>query len=335
MRKYLIVGLFTVIYSINCFGLNAHLVSIQHDLVAQRYQDAKNELQSILSNNPSDFEALYLQLAVWQTEILDYESYYINGKQFISTADSIREVLEKRLQTLHGRDSVMCLFYLANVYGGIGVIEAKTGDWLEGARNGMTSNSLCKQVQKYAPDFVAANLGVGLFSYYFSSSFNWLPFTGGRAEEGLNYIEEAATKSDFPFNYAAKNSLCWILIDRQEYSKADSIALSVLNEYPGNTIFLRIRSIIDLRTGAYKNAIVHANQLLSLTKERFPRNWSDLVAAYYILVESYHMSGLVSESIVAADTILSESIPETYLSIPHIRKNLKRIRDIKEKTCAK
>jgi len=323
-----------LLYTVNSFGYDNHFESIQKNLVEQRYQDAKYELQAILSQNPSDIEAMYLQLAVWQTEILDYESYHIYGKQFIAAADSIKDVLEKKLETLHGKDSVLCLFYLANIYGGISVIKAKTGEWIEGAKNGMTSNSLFKQVQKYAPDFIAANLGVGLFNYYFSSSFNWVPFTGGRADDGLAAIEEA-TKSEFPFNYAAKNSLCWILIDRQEYSRADSIAMTVLDEYPGNTIFLRIRSIIDLRCHSYKNAIVHANQLLALTKERDPKNWSDLIAAYYILVESYHMSGHVNESIAAADTILAENIPETYLSIPHIKKNLKRIRDIKEKTCEK
>jgi tetratricopeptide (TPR) repeat protein len=163
---------------------------------------------------------------------------------------------------------------------------------------------------------------------------SWLPFTGGKYQEGISFIEKAI-KSDFPFNYAAKNSLCWILIDRHEYTRADSVANSVLNDYPGNTIFLRIRSIIDLRRGAFKGAIEHANALLLLATERNPVNWSDCIAAYYILVESYYQAGLENESLNAAELILSKNIPEVYLSIPHIKKNLKRIKDLKEKMCDK
>ena len=335
MLKKLILLVVTVFFAaVNSFGLTVQLEAVQNDLVAQRYKAAKDNLRMVLSQNPTDIEALYLQLAVCQTEILDYESYNTDGKRFIATADSVKEIIEKRMTLLHGKDSVMCLFYLANVYGGISVMQAKTGEWLDGAKNGMASVELLRQVQKAEPDFLAANLGVGLFNYYFGSSLNWLPFSGRRVNEGLCDIE-AATQSEFPFNYAAKNSLCWILIDKQEYTRADSVAVSVLNSYPNNTIFLRIRSIIDLRSGAYKNAIEHANQLLQLTKERAPRNWSDLVAAYYILVESYSLNGQVSESLVAADTILGQNIPQAYLSVPHIKKNLKRIRDIKEKMCEK
>jgi tetratricopeptide (TPR) repeat protein len=201
-------------------------------------------------------------------------------------------------------------------------------------KNGMTSVAMLKQVQKALPDFLAAYLGIGVFNYYFSTSLKWLPFTGGKCQEGLSYIE-TAIKSEFPFNYAAKNSLCWILIDRQEYDRADSVAISVLDNYPRNTIFLRIRSIIDLRRKEYKGAVEHAKALLLLTMERSPVNWSDLVAAHYVLVEGYYQSGLNEQSIIAAETILSKNIPQMYLTFPNIKKNLKNIKDLKEKMCDK
>lgn len=313
---------------------NEQLDLIQNDLVSQHYKNAKDSLKRYLYINPSDVEALYLKLAVYQTEILDYETYCIEGKQFLVTADSIKKVLEKKNISLHGRDSLMCLFYIANVYGGISLMHAKTGSWIDGAKNGMTSVSMLKQVQKALPDFLAVYLGIGVFNYYFSTSLKWLPFAGGRWAEGLSYIEKAI-KSEFPFNYAAKNSLCWILIDRQEYKRADSVAASVLNDYPCNTIFLRIRAIIDLRSGAFKGAIEHANALLLLTTERSPVNWSDFVAAYYILVESYYRSGLKNESLTAAELILTKNIPQEYLSVPHIKKNLKYIKELREKMCDK
>jgi tetratricopeptide (TPR) repeat protein len=334
IKSFLWLFFVSVCCAADLTGIDVQLDSIQNDLVAQQYKNAKDNLKRYLSINPSDVQALYLELAVCQTEILDYESYQIEGKQFLATADSIKKILEKKVTTLHGRDSLMCLFYLANVYGGISVMHAKTGSWIDGAKNGMTSVALLKQVQKSLPDFLAVYLGIGVFNYYFSTSLNWLPFTGSKCQEGLSYIEKAI-KSEFPFNYAAKNSLCWILIDRQEYARADSVAVSVLNDYPGNTIFLRIRSIIDLRRGAFKGAIENANALLLVTTERSPVNWSDFITAYYILVESYYQSGLENESLTAAELILSKNIPQVYLSVPHIKKNLKHIKDIREKLCDK
>ena len=335
MIKFLLVLLVVSVYSTADLARhNVQLDSIQNDLFAQQYQNAKDNLRRYLALNPSDIEALYLELAVCQTEILDYESYQIEGKQFLVTADSLKNVLEKKVTSLSGRDSLMCLFYLANVYGGISIMQAKSGNWVEGVKNGMTSVAMLKQVQKALPDFLAAYLGIGVFNYYFSTSLKWLPFTGGKCQEGLSYIE-TAIKSEFPFNYAAKNSLCWILIDRQEYDRADSVAISVLDNYPRNTIFLRIRSIIDLRRKEYKGAVEHAKALLLLTMERSPVNWSDLVAAHYVLVEGYYQSGLNEQSIIAAETILSKNIPQMYLTFPNIKKNLKNIKDLKEKMCDK
>jgi tetratricopeptide (TPR) repeat protein len=334
IRKNILTAAVIVAAITESFSIGSNMESIQQDLVAQRYKSAKESLQSLLRQNPDDISALYLDLAINQTEILDYESYSLDGKQFIEKADSIKNIIERKLPSLKGQDSVMCLFYLANVYGGISVMHAKVGEWIEGTKNGLTSVALLKKVKKVQPDFLAANLGVGLYNYYFGNSMSWIPFSGNKVEKGLNDVE-IATRSEFPFNYAAKNSLCWILIDKEEFRRADSVAQSVLDDYPENTIFLRIRSMIDLYTGAYQKAISHANQLLTLSRERAPVNWSDMVAAYYIMVESYQKSGLINETVVAADTILNENIPPTFLTMPQIKKNLKRIRDIKEKLCEK
>jgi len=332
IKSFLLVLFVSVCSIADLAGNNNQLDLIQNDLVAQQYKNAEDNLELYLSINPTDAEALYLKLAICQTKILDYESYQIDGKKFLATADSIKKVLEKKATSLQGKDSLMCLFYLANIYGGISLMYAKAGSWIEGAKNGRASVALLKQVQKALPDYLAAYLGIGVFNYYFSTSLRWLPFTGGKCQEGLSYIEKAI-KSEFPFNYAAKNSLCWILIDRQEYAKADSIAVSVLNDYPDNTLFLRIRSISDLRKGAFKGAIEHASALLALTAKRNPINWSDYITAYYILVESYFQSGFKNESLTFADLILNKNIPEVYLSVQHNKKNLKRIRDLKEKMC--
>lgn len=299
-------------------------------LINQHYDKAAEVLSAHLAQHPLDLRARYLQFAVEQTRILDYESYIIENKKFQQMADSLRQLFEERLKVLRGVDSTICLFYCANVYGGISVMQAKTGNWFDGVKNAITSVSMLKQVKKRDSTFYAADLGLGIFNYYLSTSLKWLPFVDTKEEEGLEAIVRAL-KADFPYNYAAKNSLCWILIERENFRKADSIAQSVLDEFPDNTIFLRIKALVALWTGSYREALHYGRQLTKLTEKRMPVNWSDLVAGYTILVQGNYESGNKKEACAAARIILGKKVPSEYFEIPHIKKNMKYISGIRQK----
>lgn len=299
-------------------------------LVKQNYAGAKDLLEDHLQKYPQDNDALYLKFAVEQTKILDYESYIIQNEFFQLYADSIKTEFEKRLVKLSGYDSLMCVFYAANVSGGIGIMQAKVGKWFDAVKNAVQSVSVLREVCKADPDFYAAYLGVGVFDYYLSTSFKWVPFVSQRAQEGLKNIE-IALNAEFPYNYAAKNSLCWILIERKQFKRADSLAHSVLKVYPDNTIFLRIRALISMWTGQYKQAIRFADKLIDLSEKRNPLNWSDLVAGYTIITCSNDKLGLFNEACRAAQEFKKLNIPHQYLEIPHIKKNIKEMTDILNK----
>lgn len=305
-----------------------------YHLIQQQYEPAKKILTAQRKNNPDDIKASYLLFAVEQTRILDYESYIIEQKSFQKMAEKFKKYFEDRIVKLSGYDSTRCLFYLANVYGGIGVMQAKTGNWFNGSQNALKSVSLLKEVKKREPDFYAANLGVGIFNYYLSTSLRWLPFVENKEQEGLDAIERAL-KAKFPYNHAAKNSICWILIERNNFRRADSVAQSVLNEYPDNTIFLRIKALIGLWSQKYEDGLRHGGHLLELTEKRKPLNWSDLIAGYLVLVQSYDEMGRHEDACREANVILSRKIPPTYMSISHIKKNIRYIKGIRKKCSRK
>jgi len=309
-------------------SVSAYDTAVIH-LIRQDYSTAQKLLATHLRTDPDDMNALYLSFAIEQTRILDYESYMVEHREFQNMADSLKGIFESRLNKLHGFDSTVCLFYLANVYGGTGVMQAKTGNWFDGVKNAITSVSMLKQVKKRDSTFYAADLGVGIFNYYLSTSLKWLPFTENKEKEGIDAIE-LALNADFPYNYAAKNSLCWILIDRKDFRRADSIAQSVLDEYPDNTIFLRIKMLIKLWTGRYEDALRYGTKLVEVTEKRQPGNWSDLVAGYMVLVQSYEELGKSDHACAAAENLLRRKIPSAYLQIPHIKKHLKYVRGVRQ-----
>jgi tetratricopeptide (TPR) repeat protein len=300
-------------------------------LVLQNYPAAKNFLTEYLKNSPGSNEALYLSLAVDQTEILDYESYSMQNERFIKSADSVKAILEARLKKLHGKDSILCLFYIANICGGVGVIQGKVGNWFSAVKSSMSSISMLKEVAKLDTTMVAAYLGIGIFHYYLSKSFKWLPFIDEKSEEeGIRDVERA-TRAPYPFGFAAKNSLCWILIERQNYRRADSIAASVLADAPDNSIFLRIHCLIALWSKRYDDAVAIAQKISNLSLSRTPVNWSDLVLGQFALTSSYDAQGKTNEAVAAADYILKAPIPAGFLDVPHIKKNIKKVQAIRKK----
>lgn len=317
-------------WSISSFSSPSVLDSALQYLVKQNYKASLGLINNYLKANPESNEAVYLSVAIDQTKILDFESYLIEGKSFISLADSVRKVLEERIKTLKGKDSTECAFYIANIYGGISVIQAKTGEWFNSVGNAVTSVSLLKQVLARDPQFYAANLGIGVFNYYLSTSFKWMPFVEDRVSEGLVSIE-AALKAPYPYNDAAKNSLCWILAERKDFRKADSLAQTVLDVNPTSTIFLRIKMIVNFWDGKYKVALTFAQKLICLSENRNPVNWSDLIASYDVYASCSDKLGNKKDAYDASVRILSKSIPQEYYKIPHIKKHLKNLSYINDK----
>lgn len=337
MKYLLYLTLFLFLQSVSVVGaeISTGDTAMLYDsamiyLITQDYTRAATILGAYVEKNPLNLKARYLQFATEQTRILDYESYILENRSFQKMADSLRELFEKRLQVLTGADSTTCLFYCANVYGGISVMQAKTGNWFDGVKHAIASVGMLKQVKKRDSTFFAADLGLGIFNYYLSTSLKWLPFVDAKEDEGINAILRAL-QAEFPYNYAAKNSLCWILIERENFKKADSIAQSVLDEFPDNTIFLRIKTLVALWTGKYRESLQNAKRFIALTEKRTPMNWSDLVAGYTVLVQGNYESNNKKEACAAAKLILAKRLPPEYYDIPHIKKNMKYISGIRQK----
>jgi hypothetical protein len=296
--------------------------------VEQDYGKATALLTEVIRKDPANIHALYLRHAVWQTEILDYESYVIHGSFFIKQADSVLWALKSRLGSKHGSDSIDCLYYIANTLGGKAIIKGKQGDWLGAISDAYASISFLKSVQTLDPAYDAAYLATGVFNYYLSRKIRWLPLFGDRREEGIRDIKRA-TRSPFPYNIAAKNTLCWILIENDKYREADSISMTVLKEYPDNTVFLRVAACIALWTQKWNQAIDRAKPLVWLSEKRSPVNWSDLLTGYWVLTSSYHQLHRRKECTATADQALHLQIPADYRKITYVQENLKKIAEIR------
>ncbi|MBD3391272.1 MAG: hypothetical protein GF418_04380 [Chitinivibrionales bacterium] len=310
-------------------GMNASVDSALVCLVNQEYDAAREVVGAMLREDRRDPDALYMLLTIHQTSLLDYESYAVEGHRFLQLADSVLGILEDGLSQSRGVDSVKYLFYVGNIYGGKSVILAKCGNWFQAAREALTSVSILKRVQELDSTFYAAYLGIGVFDYYLSQNLRWVPFMADKSDEGLEAIE-LATRASFPFNYAAQNSLSWILIDRGEFARADSVVDAVLSEFPDNTIFLRVKARIALWTHRYREAVAVSARWAELSLKRNPVNWSDLLSAYQVIVASHLERGDTAACLESAADALAFEVPVAAKKISYVRKHLAYMRAIRK-----
>jgi hypothetical protein len=298
-------------------------------LAGQHYTQAESLLTVLASERPDDPAVLYQRLAVRQTRIVDYESYPFEAASFLVLADSVIRALERNLAASSGSDSTACLFYLGNALGAVGLMHAKQGNWLSGMGAAVRSKNALAEVLKRDSAFCAAHLGVGMFNYYLGRGFKWVPFVAGRSTEGLRQIERA-TQAEFPYDMAAKNTLCWILIERNRYAAADSVCAEALKQMPRNTIFVKVATCIALWTRQHQRAIERGRVLVDLSLDRSPVNWNDVYTGYVAIAESQCALGRQAECRQTVQEALSHVPPAQYLDIAYVREHMVRLKTLAE-----
>ncbi len=308
--------------------LDEALDSVKLLIVEQKYRVADRMLERLIHEYPRNVHVVHQRLITRQTEILEYESYALEGERFILLADSAIAVFDQALGELHGRDSLDCLFYLANAHGGRGVMQAKTGNWFSAVKAAFRSRTMLESVTEHDPEYFAAFLGLGVFDYYLSQGLKWLPLFD-RSDEGIAAIERAS-RARFPYDIAAKNVLCWIYMERDRWDEADSVCATVLEQFPQNSVFVKIATCNALWTQRWHDAVEHGRVLIGVARRRSPINWCDLLTGYRSLADAYLALDRTSEALAVADTVAGLRVPKQYLEISYVEDHLEHIRELRE-----
>ncbi len=334
IKKIICINLLLITSVFSKLEIDPSVDSVMTAIMNQHYILARDCLLDIININPSNIDALYMLLNISAIELLDYESYTIHGDTYLKSADSVLKIIESKIKTTQGDENIKYLFYKANIYGFIGLVQAKQEDWLKGIRNARISVKLLKDVINRDSSLFEASLGIGMYNYYVGQNLRWLPFMHNRMKDGIADIKKVARTSSV-FSYGAKHNLLWILIDRKKYAEADSIVAYVLNQYPRNTIFLGIKARIALLTKDYNNAITYGKQLVKLSLARNPINWCELVSGYQIIVAGYDRQEKYRECLEIIDKVFDLKIPELSKKITYVKKHLNLLNKVKNKITSK
>jgi len=300
------------------------------DLVMKQEYDSAFKICNLrIADDSMDIDSRYLKLVTLQSQLADYESYSLDGLRCIFMAESLITFLDNAVSAgSSSEDKEKTDFLKGNIYGILGIIKAKRGSILSGIRDARLSYEYFKKLKKSSSFLPDVFYGLGLFDYYIGDNLKWIPGVGKRALSGLDMLY-TASKSDSPFRYGAKNSLVWVLMEREDFREADSIASEVLEKYPGNTMFLQVKSRAAFGMRQYQRAIELAEQLISISLKRKVINWSDVLSGYQLIASCHIKLGNKEKAQKIASEGLSYELPDDTLQIEWVQKHRNSLMAIK------
>ena len=308
MKKLLIAQTVLFFITIQLVAAQPALDSAKVLLMRQEYGRAEKLVSDFLVTHQDHREALFMRFSIQQTSNLDYESYNQGFSRFLSQTDGAIAVLELRTKTNQATQDPLDFVYWGNMLGGKSVIKAKCNDWFGAINDAVRSVDLLKNAVKIDSTCFEAWYGLGLADYYLSQQLKWLPMFGNRQAEGIIEIKKSLL-SPFPYNNAARNSLCWIYIERGDLKLAEGLMNEVLREYPDNTIFIRIGCRIAQLRGDVEQGRHFGELLVARSSNRNPVNWSDLMMGHRTIAMAYAAAKNSAQCKAAIDRALALKIP--------------------------
>ena len=292
-------------------------------LMMQDYKKALLFADSIIAVDPENIDAQYMRLNILQTKMLDYESYP-SDSSFIKQADNFLNLLTKQSKNYSGDEYTKLMLFRGNIIGSIALIETKQENWINGFKKARLSVKILADTFKRDTTFYEACLATGVYDYYVGKTFKWVPFVGKRESVGISQIERAASRNSL-FKFAAIHSLLWIYIEKKEYETADSLVNILIEQYPNNTILLRVKARNEFLRGNDENAFVLGNRLKDVSSRRVPINWSDMFSGYEIVIRLLMKQKRYEECQKIVDMALSYKVPAAAKKIVYVRDNLEYI----------
>jgi tetratricopeptide (TPR) repeat protein len=201
-----------------------------------RFEEAIVHFQQLIDKHPYHPIGHFYQGAVYHSKILDREDYqftdqfYQNMDKAIYLTDSLHNI---------GQIDSWILFYQGSAFLYRSFQKAKTGSWFSSYKDARRGVNRLEKALIADSLLYDAYLGIGSFKYWKSARANfllWLPFISDEREKGVKMVAEAVKKGQF-VNSVGKDQLCWILMDKGDYSEAFKMAKENTELYPDSRFY--------------------------------------------------------------------------------------------------
>ncbi|MBU1320212.1 MAG: hypothetical protein KKG33_00685 [candidate division Zixibacteria bacterium] len=278
-------------------------------------------LKSIYPDHPIGF---VMQAAMKQSEMLDMEHFDFED-EFYKLLQFSEEKSEAIIDSVpHDAWAWYCL---GLALGSRAVYDARKGSWWSATRRGIKAKRAFTECTKSDSTFYDAYVGLGSYHYWRTvktRAVNWLPFVQDDREEGLRELNLAINKSLFSADFA-RNALMWILIDREEYAEAESLAVQMQRKYPEGRKFLWGMAMARSKLGNYIGAEAVFAELIGRIESDSANNDFNVVECRFQLAEIHFDTENYQKCIDECDMVSRLTLSDD------VRERLKgKLSDLKE-----
>ena len=225
------------------------------------YPQAESIFERVILMAPQDPAGYFFLAALYQAEMVDYESNF-RENEFYKNVNSAKRLSAERIES--NKEDAWAYLLLGNSYGAKGLYDARKGNWWSGLNNGLSAKSALKEALKHKPDLYDAYVGLGSYHYWASvvtKAFWWLPFFGDHREEGLEEMTLAYEKSTFSSD-AAANGLIWMYIQEKNFDVALSLSEKMQAKCPQGKSFLWGVAQAYFEKRDWNNALIKYKELV-------------------------------------------------------------------------
>ena len=283
-------------------GVDSLLSNGIENIINQKYDLAKKDFVILDKKFPElPVGKIYIaavEIAKSYDLAIPFKTEFIN-----KNLDEAKDISERLIDS--DDSNIWNYYFLALANGYKAYLYALTGDWLSAFGTGVTSVNLFEHCLKVNTAFYEALIATGTYKYWKSRKMeflNWLPFVNDEREEGIKLLERAASNSSYN-SYLAINSLIWIYIDRDEFSKAIKIAESALVRYPGSRFFKYGLARAYEDVNRHKAIEIYYEILNSFTDSEKLNRYNEVVVKH-IIAQQYYRLGKNDIALVLCNQIL-------------------------------
>ncbi|MFH1337164.1 MAG: tetratricopeptide repeat protein [Candidatus Zixiibacteriota bacterium] len=234
----------------------------------ENYPAAESIFDRIILLAPQDPAGYFFKAALYQAEMVDYESNF-REKEFYENVNLAKTLSLERIKA--NRKDPWAYLLLGNAYGSKGLYDARKGNWWSGLNNGLSAKSALKEALERNPELYDAYVGLGSYHYWASvvtKAFWWLPFFGDHRKEGMEEMTLAYEKSIFSSD-AAANGLIWMYIQEKKHDLAINLSEKMQSKYPQGKSFLWGVAQAYFEKKDWKNALAKYRELLEKLEENY------------------------------------------------------------------
>ncbi len=329
MIKYLVLLCVIVLPAFSQpLTLPTHINEVMGYLLKQEYREARHYIGKC---RLSKIDSLFAVILVENAEMIDYESYAVNGRRFLLMCDSARIELQK---TTEYKRTALQHYYYATIEGAVAVTRGKRNDFAGALTASNVSKKYYELVLASDSTFLPAQFGIALREFYSTTVTSKVGVGKKKLAASVSTMKQVIS-NESSMAHSLQPSLFWVYMDMKEYGEAEQLAQRFLRAHPNNTIMMRGLVKVQMVQGNSAESEKNAHYLMVIADKRSPKNWSDYFSGGVAVVTSMKQENRNADALKEITRLLALPLDATAQKLEWVKKHKKRLRELSEEINAK